>query len=269
MEISKENVKNKWTMNKTEYRGVSRFHWHPRTEVCCIAEGRSDFYVNGKLYNAKKGDVLIFNSGDIHKFILDEQGAVIYVCLFEPSLIYKNLESIPFIKTHITGEEMKQKGIFDEILSLFEDILQERIKGGKYFDVIAQTQIFKLYSLLARHFDDESKTEKNDINKFEAFQKILDYISENYASDISLSDLAGVINYSVSNVSAMFSRFIDTNFKKYLDNVRVNKAIELLGNDSLTVIDIAMKCGFNNVRTFNSVFKSVTGMTPSEMKNKI
>ena len=269
MDIKKENVERKWTMNKTKHCGVSRFHWHPRAEICCIAEGKSEFYVNGELYSAQKGDILVFNSGDIHKFILDENGADIYVCLFEPSLVYKHLGCIPALKTHITQKEMEERGVSDDIHSLFEEILREKENGSKYFEMIAKTQIVKLYCILARHFEDESNTVRNDINKFEAFQKILNYISENYANDISLSALASVINYSESNVSTMFSRFIGTNFKKYLDNIRVNKAIELLGNDTLNVIDIAMKCGFNNVRTFNSVFKSVTGMTPSEMKNKI
>ena len=164
---------------------------------------------------------------------------------------------------------MLEKGISDEIYFLFKEILKEKERGDKHFEIIAQTQIVKLYSLLARHFEDENGFGANDVSKFEAFQKILDYISENYASDISLNDLAGIVNYSISNVSAMFSRFIDTNFKKYLNGIRVNKAVEILKKDNLNITDIAMRCGFNNVRTFNSVFKSVTGMTPSEMKNKI
>ena len=269
MDIMKENIEKKWTIRKTQFIRAYSFHWHPRAEICCIADGECNFYVNGRLYKGKQGDVLVFNSGDIHRYMSDGNVADIYVCTFDPSLVYKNFERIPLVKVHISSEEMHEKGIFTDVLSLFEEILKEREEGKKHFEIIAQTQIVKLYSLLARHFEDESRTSTNDVHKFEAFQKILDYISKNYASDISLSDLARVINYSESNVSAMFSRFIGTNFKKYLDSIRVNKAIELLKNDTLNFTDVAMRCGFNNVRTFNSVFKSVTGMTPSEMKNKI
>ena len=269
MDIAKEKIEKRWTMNRSEFRGVGKFHWHPRAEMCFIDEGACDFYVNGRFYSGKKGDVLIFNSGDIHRYIPDTSNTHIYVCTFDPSLIYKQFEKFPLIKTHITSGEMLEKGISDEIYSLFKEILKEKERGDKHFEIIAQTQIVKLYSLLARHFEDESRSGANDISKFEAFQKILDYISENYARDISLNDLAGIVNYSISNVSTMFSRFIDTNFKKYLDGIRVNKAIEMLKTDDLNITDIAMRCGFNNVRTFNSVFKSVTGMTPSEMKNKI
>ena len=52
-------------------------------------------------------------------------------------------------------------------------------------------------------------------------------------------------------------------FVTYLNMVRVEKAAELLKGTSLKITDIALRCGFDNVRTFNRVFKEVTGTTPS------
>lgn len=46
--------------------------------------------------------------------------------------------------------------------------------------------------------------------------------------------------------------------------VRVEHAANELKNTSSKVTDIAIDCGFNNIRTFNRVFKEITGCTPSE-----
>ena len=54
------------------------------------------------------------------------------------------------------------------------------------------------------------------------------------------------------------------NFVTYLNLVRVEHAAFELRHTEKKFTDIALSCGFNNVRTFNRVFKEITGCTPSE-----
>ncbi|MNE93692.1 HTH-type transcriptional regulator YesS [compost metagenome] len=55
-------------------------------------------------------------------------------------------------------------------------------------------------------------------------------------------------------------------FISYLNHIRVNKAEEMLLNTDKSIIDIALDCGFTNVRTFNRVFKQFRHNTPSSLR---
>ncbi len=268
MDIVKENISDKWTIRIKHIKDANRefLHWHPRAELCYIIEGKCEFYVNGEKFFGEEGDVLTLKSADVHRFIPGEGGCSVYISTFDPILMYKLQSDPPTLSTFISAEDMRKCGIHKKVLSFFEEMFEENNNKNEYYETIVQTKIIELYHTLARFFENKAQGAKNDMKSFEAFQKILDFISENFANDISLSDAARVINYSPSQVSAMFPKFVDANFKKYLDTVRINKAVELLKNNDLSITDIAMSSGYNNIRTFNNVFKSITGVTPTEVK---
>ena len=89
---------------------------------------------------------------------------------------------------------------------------------------------------------------------YEANQKLLDRVAANdafYASPVILPEM---------NLGGK-------DFKAYLDTMRINQAAKLLKNTSERITLIAMKCGYDNIRTFNSAFKRITGVTPREYRN--
>ena len=100
-------------------------------------------------------------------------------------------------------------------------------------------------------------------------QNLLTYINRNYREDITLEKAAAVLHFSPSYFSKLFKRLTGMNFVNYINVVRVEKAIEELQTTAKKITDIAVDCGFSNVRTFNRVFKEITGQTPTQAgKNK-
>ena len=96
---------------------------------------------------------------------------------------------------------------------------------------------------------------------------MLNYINENYASDISLLDMAKYMNMSQSYVSRLFKRLLHSNFKDYLARVRVEQAEKLLcENPDKPISEIASMVGFNSVKSFTTVFSRLVNMTPSEYR---
>ena len=132
--------------------------------------------------------------------------------------------------------------------------------------MLIQSNIIRLYSLLVRHFERQTPPENQSIARFENFQNVLRYITENFAGNITLAQVAKEINYTPAYVSTLFVTYAGVNFKSYLDSFRINKAVELVKNTDMTVLDIAAGCGYVNVRTFQYAFKRITGQSPSEMR---
>mgnify|MGYP003312618570 CR=1 FL=1 len=134
--------------------------------------------------------------------------------------------------------------------------------------IIIVTDILRLYSLLVRNFERERSFDSRSMTKFRHFQNVLSYITEHYNENISLGSIAQTINYHPSYVSTLFVTYTGINFKSYIDNFRIGKAVELLRSTDMTISAIATQCGFDNIRTFNNAFRRVTGTTPSIVRSE-
>ncbi len=96
-------------------------------------------------------------------------------------------------------------------------------------------------------------------------ERMMAYIRENYAQDISLDDMAEKLNVSPKYCSALFKKQTGQTFKKVLNEYRVERAKELLGKDpDMKIGDLAVAVGFVSANTFIQVFKQYTGTTPHQ-----
>jgi len=91
---------------------------------------------------------------------------------------------------------------------------------------------------------------------------ILQYISINYKKPIRLNQCAKEFHISENQINRLFKKYFNMTFIKYLNNFRIDKAIELLQNKDLTIKEIAGEVGFNNLNYFYKTFKNITGSTP-------
>ena len=95
---------------------------------------------------------------------------------------------------------------------------------------------------------------------------VKNYVEQHFAENITLTEICEKNFYSVSYVSRKFKEATDCSFEQYLRQIRINKAGEMLLDTSISVSDIAEKCGYASVRTFSKAFMLVTGKTPLEFR---
>lgn len=95
---------------------------------------------------------------------------------------------------------------------------------------------------------------------------IRSYIEENYVRDLSMQDVAGVINYSEAYFCKLFKQCFDKNFTVYLTECRVEAAKKLLEQPTVNVKDIGEAVGYGDSNYFAKVFKRVTGVSPTEYR---
>lgn len=93
------------------------------------------------------------------------------------------------------------------------------------------------------------------------------FIDTNYMKDISLPDVAANLNLHPSYVGQIFKRETGDTFVKYLNQVRIDKAKQLLeGTKDIPLEKIAKCIGYDNIRTFYKVFRKTVGITPGEYR---
>lgn len=111
-----------------------------------------------------------------------------------------------------------------------------------------------------------------DDNKYDRTManKMITYIEENYARDISLNDIAEHFNRSASYLSTMFKYYTGKNFKEYLNLYRIKVSKELMQTESnLKIGEIAKRVGCNGSVTFIRMFRKYEGMSPGQYYSKL
>ena len=95
---------------------------------------------------------------------------------------------------------------------------------------------------------------------------ITTYIKDNYTKELTLESLAERFGYSPAYLSRMFQKYAMTNYKAYLQSVRVEYACKELANTDHSIGEIALNNGFPDGRALARAFKKRYGMLPSEYK---
>lgn len=239
-------------------------HWHKNAEICRVVEGECDFLIKGVGYHAKRGDIVAVGSGEIHTLNKSHGDCKIDICTFDPTLLYNASASTELVLPYIAEGELSARGIGEEVSECFSIMYDEICKNDGGAEVLLQAALLRLYGLLIRHFP--SVSDKAAPSNRALFQKLLDYIGEHYTEAISLESAAEKLNYSPVYISSVFKSCSGINFKYYLDNIRIMEAVELLSATDMTVTEVSRACGFDNIRTFNNVFKKITNKTPSQIK---
>lgn len=96
---------------------------------------------------------------------------------------------------------------------------------------------------------------------------ILHYVEHNYPYDLSLQELAEKKYFmNPSYLSRLFKSAVGRTFSRYVIDLRIKKARELLADHTLKINDIAAQVGYNNTSHFIRSFKKICGCTPEEMR---
>lgn len=89
--------------------------------------------------------------------------------------------------------------------------------------------------------------------------------------NITIKDLADEIDIPPHHLSIVINNRLSKNFYTFINEYRIKEAVSILDdpdNSEASIIAIAFRAGFNSKSTFNSVFKKITGLTPSEYRNR-
>ena len=149
--------------------------------------------------------------------------------------------------------------------------------------LINQPEIFKKNIEMEHSIDDserESVAEKYARQSIDESMQD-DYLARlnNYMSDhkpyleenITIKDLAEEIGIPAHHLSIVINNRLNKNFYTFINEYRIKEAVSILDdphNSDASIIAVAFRSGFNSKSTFNSVFKKITGFTPSEYRNR-
>lgn len=103
--------------------------------------------------------------------------------------------------------------------------------------------------------------------RYMRLRPLFELIEENFASDISLAQMASVMEVTPQHLCVLFKSVMGLTLSEYINSVRIQKSKQLLLSDlSLPIKAVAPACGFGDVSYFCSVFRRGEGVTPSRFR---
>ena len=99
--------------------------------------------------------------------------------------------------------------------------------------------------------------------------KILNYLNTNITQKISIDDISKKFNYDKAYLMRLFKKEIGLTIVDYLNKIKIYNSLDLLKENNLTILNIALKNGFYNQEYFSEIFKKTIGISPKEYQNFI
>lgn len=121
----------------------------------------------------------------------------------------------------------------------------------------------------ALYIHGEHSIQDSEVNNISYIDEVINFISENYMSDIGINIIANNLNLSPNYLSALFHKTTNVKFIDYLTEIRILKSKELLANTNLSIQKISEKVGYHSTRHFTKLFIKYVHSYPSEYKKNL
>ena len=242
------------------------YHWHKEIELVFVHSGEFSASLDGVEYKLSAGDALYIGSGVIHGGTPSE---CVYDCIVfdrdrlicQSEIVRKRLKEIetghriiPYLRR---GESQAGEYIKELFLAAREE------KGG--YEMAAMSALLAFYGQVASEgLVTECEKDQLVLERLNRLRHALDFIEENYSSQITLDDIARRSGYSSKYFCRYFFAAVHKTPIEYLNFYRVERACFLLDTERGSVGEVAYKCGFNDLGYFIRTFKKFKGITPKK-----
>lgn len=230
-----------------------------------IHDGSMQIVINGTKYTAGAGDVILFHPGDTYEARCGSGHCYFLVTFF--TIDTGNYTNI--LKAYSTA------GIYHipEVAALSDKFCSDFLKS---YDVMTFSTL-KLYSMFLDFFNGFTEyfgrqtpfhEEAPDENS-EKMHNLLRYLDEHVEDNITVREMAEYMGVSEKYFINYFRLHIGTSPKQYLIRLKMNFALKLIQDTSLSQSEIAARLNFSDSYAFSKAFKKYYGEAPSVFRRQL
>lgn len=233
-------------------------------EILLVDDGAGIFIIDGEHYTAKKGDLILYNSGSVHDEFGGSGNDLSTYCVAVSNLKLVDFKTVNKILPDEYSPILPSGEYFDEMLNIFRAIEREsyRPSGAETANLLTLALVAKICSMLKTHGIPRKQKEPS----LTSLAK--DFIDAHYTENIKLDDIARAVGTTVYRISKIFKAEIGIPPMRYVILRRMGEAQNLLINTDMTITRIAISVGYNDSNYFQNVFRDFMNMTPKEYRKR-
>lgn len=239
-----------------KYRNLHNIsHWRMEHELIACREGSAQVMLDDTMFNITQQQCIFCHSGRVH-YISASPDSLLLVCLFNEKM-YDPITS-PFALENPVFED--RYGILPKLSEIRHELQNQPI----FFECRTEAMIGEILVDVFRG-EPLRKAQWQFSDVITRYKQLLNYIDLEY-EHITYQNAVQFMNMSDAYFSRYFKRQAGMTFSQYLNVVRIEKAVQLLDSaPTMKITDVMLRCGFNTIRSFNRVFRAVTGFTPTTL----
>lgn len=223
--------------------------------------GSGELTLNGSKYTIEKGCGMFLFPDEPHEYHSVngkwEVDWIIFRGKYIDSFVRETLKMTASQVYYITAPHI--------LSAKLEDIYKTGLSDNRTKNLICSSLVYAVLIDILRLTSLKQNT--SIVNKFNKITPILNYIENNYASHISLSDIADIAGITPQYLCSAFKKYTSQTLFEYINMVRIRKSKEyLLMNKDMQIKEIAHNVGFGDISYFCTTFRKLENMSPTEFR---
>lgn len=248
-------------------------HEHSDFELNMVLKGSGKIRCRGGELAVKPGMIFLLNSYEPHEIASDTTEPVqilsVQISNHFCKEYFPRLHNVEFGVSELT--EALPPALLEEVRDLLLSTTVRFFRESPAFQFDCVGRISLLLSKLLNELphiiiDDQEYAVRK--RKTARIRRITAYIDQHYKEKIMLPDLAEMEGITTTYLSHFFHDTFHMTFQEYLNRLRLEKALILMKDPSLYLVDICMECGFSDNKYLNRMFMKKFGCSASEYRKK-
>jgi AraC-like DNA-binding protein len=244
------------------FRPVAEGRVLPEFQLIYLTEGEGTFSCGNNSYRVLPGCTLLVLPGVKHMYRpLQETGWQEYWVGFKGTYFSRLLKEERLSPEFVFFET----GLHNHILSYFNQIFEEVRSQRPLYQ-------FKTCALILSLIAEVLTRERREVqpNYYEKIVARAKYLMEsNVYGAINLPNISEELGISSSRLNEIFKTYTSMTPYQYFIQIKIHKAESLLEKEDIPIKEAAFRMGFEDQYYFSRLFKSKTGVSPSDWKKYI
>ena len=228
-------------------------HVHGIVEMVYLLQGECELEIDGKPVTLRAGDAAIAFPLVPHSFDRISEDISGLAAFFSADLIP---EFAPVFHTQLPDQPVAREVKKNEDFLLAAEKLMALPETSPSRTAYLHLLLANLLSVL--QFHTAAAFHERDLGT-----KVVRYIYDHACENITLSSAAHDLGISESHLSHLFAQQFHVNFRRFINAIRIDKAIMLMRDPYMTLTQVCYQCGYDNARTFRRSFIRETGTLPA------
>ncbi len=255
---------------------LCRWHAHEEFELHLIADSYGRCFIGDYIGEFQAGSLFLTGPNVPHNWITDKNyrkklSIRDMLLQFKFQNINHFLQAFPEFQEIRTTLNMARSGI--EFIGYDAKLAQDYLERVR--DTNGTKRVFAFLSFLMSVHDHKNKkilstsmiSYPEDGSKYMRIANIIDYISKNFAEDISLTQAADMTGMSTTSFARNFQKVTGKKFVEFVNRIRIGEACSLLYLSDKQISTICYDVGFQNLANFNRHFIKIKKMTPTAYRD--
>ena len=223
-----------------------------------ILKGKGYYQVGNNTFTIEEGGAFLIKPHEVTFYKADQENPWEYVWIaFDGEEAERLLEDYKLSGNQYICRWKEPEVVKDYLLK----ILQVYLASGYNKDEL----IGWFYLIFSRIIKGDKEELPSDMDYYKKAER---YIRHNYGYDIHITDIAKYIGIDRTYLFKVFKKYTGTSPKQYLTTYRINAAMDMLRNTTLSVTEIALSCGFHDSSVFCKNFYKELGTSPLKYRRK-